>query len=281
MRVGMNLLVWAAQVKPEHYPIMERIKAAGFDGVEIPMFTGTEADYRQLAGELKRLQLGSTVVAVATPEFNPVSPDAADRQKAVDRLKWCLDMCALMGSDVLCGPYHSPLGVFTGTGPTEDEKKRCVEVLRAGAEHAAKLKIKIALEFICRFESYFLTTAQDAIDIAQRVDHPALGLLYDTFHANIEEKDPPGAVLKMGKRLYHVHISENDRGTPGTGNVQWAETFRALKRIEYDGWMTIEAFGRSMPEIAAATRVWRDLFPSDVEVYHQGGKFIRWMWQQA
>jgi D-psicose/D-tagatose/L-ribulose 3-epimerase len=281
MRVGMNFLVWAAQVKPEHFPVMERLKAAGFDGVEIPLFTGEEADYRQLGQELQRLQLGSTAVTVATPEFNPVSPDSAQRRKAVERLKWCLDMCALMGSDVLCGPYHSPLGVFTGAGPTEDEKQRVVEVLRAGAEHAGKLNIKIALEFLCRFESYFLTTTQDAIDIARRVNHPALGLLYDTFHANIEEKDPPAAAARMGQRLYHVHISENDRGIPGTGHVPWTETFQALKRIKYDGWLTIEAFGRSMPEIAAATRVWRDLFPSAVEVYQQGGQFIRKMWRET
>jgi D-psicose/D-tagatose/L-ribulose 3-epimerase len=113
------------------------------------------------------------------------------------------------------------------------------------------------------------------------VNHTNFRTMYDSFHAHIEEKDPAAAIRTVAPVMAHVHISENDRGTPGTGNVQWAETFKNLRKMDYQGWLTIEAFSRAMPDIAAATRVWRDLFPSDVEVYHQGRRFIQWMWDQA
>ncbi|HTL31015.1 MAG TPA: sugar phosphate isomerase/epimerase family protein, partial [Tepidisphaeraceae bacterium] len=207
--------------------------------------------------------------------------DSAQRAKALDRLKWVLDMTAAVGGDVLCGPYYCPLGLFSGQEPSEDEKRWGADVLRAGAEHAQKLNIRIAIEFLCRFETYFLNTARDAADFSRRVNHPAFGMMYDTFHANIEEKDPPKALAGVRKELIHFHISENDRGTPGAGHVQWKKTFNTLREIEYDGWLTIEAFSRVLPELAAATRVWRDFFPSNEDVYKRGLQFIRKMWDEA
>jgi D-psicose/D-tagatose/L-ribulose 3-epimerase len=277
MKIGMNLLLWGAHITPQHYPTIERIKKAGFDGVEIPIFEGDENHFRSLGEELRNQGLGCTAVTVAGPETNPISPDPAVRAKSVERLKWVLDMCAALGAELIAGPYHSPLGVFTGQGPTEDEKQRAVETLRQGAEHAGSVGVKIAIEYLNRFETYFLTTAKDAAELVQAVDHPAFGMMFDTFHANIEEKNGPSELVKYGRFVNHIHISENDRGTPGTGHVQWDETFRAIRKIKYDGWVTIESFGRALPDLAAATRVWRDLFPSDVEVYTKGYKFIRKM----
>ena len=281
MKIGMNLLLWATHVTESHYSTIEKIKNAGFDGVEVPIFEGDENHYRKLGQHLKGLGLGSTAVSVATPETNPSSPDAAIRKASVERLKTVLDQCAALGAQVFCGPYHSPLGVFSGNGPTEDEKKWCADSLRQGAEHAAKNKVRIGIEYLNRFECYVLTTAKDAADLVKRVNHPSFAMMYDTFHANIEEKNPPQVLEQVAQHVVHVHISENDRGTPGTGHIQWAETFKTLRKIKYDNWLTIEAFGRALPDLAAATRVWRDLFPVDVEVYTKGIEFIRRMWDQA
>src|SRR4029079_4080275 len=192
--------------------------------------------------------------------------------------KYVLDMTAAVGGDVLCGPYDCPLGVFSGKEPSEDEKKWGADVLRAGAEHAQKLNVKIAIEFLCRFETYFLNTARDAAAFVQRVNHPNFAMMYDTFHANIEEKYPPSALAAVAKDVIHFHISENDRGTPGRGHVQWKETFKTLRKMNYNGWLTIESFSRVLAELAAATRVWRDFFPSVEEVYEEGIKFIRREW---
>ena len=104
---------------------------------------------------------------------------------------------------------------------------------------------------------------------------------YDTFHANIEESDPIAAYTNHKSNVVHVHLSENDRGVPGRGHVPWAETFKALKSGGYDEWLTIEAFGRGLPDLAAATRVWRDLAESPEAVYREGFQTIRDGWDAA
>lgn len=113
------------------------------------------------------------------------------------------------------------------------------------------------------------------------MNHPSFRTMYDTFHANIEEKDPVGAFTKFKDVIAHFHVSENDRGTPGRGNVPWLDTFRAVRQSDYDGWLTIEAFGRALPDLAAATRVWRDFFPTAEQVYVEGIQFINDMWERA
>jgi D-psicose/D-tagatose/L-ribulose 3-epimerase len=281
MKTGMNLLLWTTHVTPEHFPILARLKKAGFDGVEVPLFEGDAAHYRTIRKELDNQGLGCTTVTVAVPEANPISPSAPVREAALARLRWAIEMTATLGGDVMAGPYHSPLAVFSGQPPTEDEKMRAADVLRQAAEIAAANKVKLTIEYLNRFECYFLTTAADARALVDRVNHPSFRTMYDTFHANIEEKSVSAAIASLGDRIAHVHISEGDRGTPGTGMVHWDETFRALRKAKYDGWLTIEAFGRALPDLAAATRVWRDLFPSAEEVYTQGLRFMKERWAAA
>lgn len=279
MKVGMNLLLWTAFVDKEHFPLLEKIKNTGYDGVEIPLFDGDAEHYKKIKKELDNLGLGCTAVTVVNADTNPISPDASIRKAALDRIKWALDMTSVMGGDLLAGPYHSALGVFSGQPPTADERKRAVEVLTQAAEHAQKVKVKIAIEYLNRFECYFLTNALDAKNLVREINHPYFGTMYDTFHANIEEKNISQAIASMEDTYVHVHISENDRGTPGSGHVHWDETFKALRKAKYDGWLTIEAFGRALPDLAAATKIWRDMFPSPEDVYGNGFKFIKEKWE--
>jgi D-psicose/D-tagatose/L-ribulose 3-epimerase len=278
MKFGMNMLLWTTHVTVEHFPLFAKLKKTGFDGVELALFTGDEVHYKKVGQELKDLGLACTTVTCCGTDNNPVSPEAAVRKKAGEHLKWALGMSAVLGSTHLCGPYHSALGVFTGAGPTDDEKKRSIEVLRAAAEEAKKHNILLCVEYLNRFECYLLTTAVDARTLVKQVNHPNFRMMYDTFHANIEEKDITQAILGAADSIAHVHISENDRGTPGTGHVHWSESFAALKKIKYDGWLTIEAFGRALPDLAAATKIWRDIFPNAEEVYTKGLKFMKEMW---
>jgi D-psicose/D-tagatose/L-ribulose 3-epimerase len=274
MKIGMNLLLWTAKVSEAHDPLLADLKRVGYDGVEIPVFEGTSAEYTALGGKLRNLGLGATAVTVMAPDASPISPDAKIRQAAVDRLKWVLDRCAEFNAEVLCGPLHSPLGVFSGVAPTADERRWGAETMRQVADHAAAVKVTLAIEYLNRFESYFLTTAADNYQWVGAINHPACGMMWDTFHAHIEEKNSPAALESVAQRLVHVHLSENDRGTPGTGQVKWAETFATLKKIRYDRWLVIEAFGRALPDLAAATRVWRDLFADPKDVYTDGLAFI-------
>jgi D-psicose/D-tagatose/L-ribulose 3-epimerase len=281
MKTGMNLLLWTTHVTSEHFPILAKLKQTGFDGVELPVFEGGKEHYQGIARELKNLGLGCTTVTVVGPEANPISPDASVRAAALERLKWAIEMTATLGGEKLCGPYHSPLAVFSGAGPTEDEKKRGADVLRQAAAEARQAGVMLAIEYLNRFECYFLTTAAQARALVKAVDHPNFRSMYDTFHANIEERNIAETIRGFADSFVHVHISENDRGTPGAGHVHWDETFKALREVKYDGWLVIEAFGRALPALAAATRVWRDLFPSAEEVYTKGLKFMKEKWTAA
>src|SRR5262245_44984674 len=230
MLLGFNMLLWSPQVREEHFPMFDRLKKTGYDGVELPIFVGTPEDYRKVGKALKDSGLRVTAVTVIPDaEHDCTSSDAKARAGGLAHLKWAIDCLEAAGGEVLCGPFYQPLGIFSGNPPTAEERSGIVEVHKAAARYAAKAKISLAVEPLNRFECYALNTVADAAEIVRRVDEPNYGLLYDTFHTNIEEKDPVGVIAPHLKQIRHVHTSENDRGTPGKGHVPWAETFKALK----------------------------------------------------
>jgi D-psicose/D-tagatose/L-ribulose 3-epimerase len=279
MKVGVNMLLWTAGVGKEHYPLFESIKGWGADGVEVPIFSWDVSDWNALGEHLDNVGLERTAVAVLPQGTNLISDDPKERQAAVDFLKGCVDRCVALGAEVLAGPYYSPVGRLVGRGPTEEERKRCVEGLREVGEHAAAVDITLAFEPLNRFETYFVNTQADATRISRAVGLGNVGQMYDTFHANIEEKRIEDAIQAGGEYIRHVHISANDRGTPGEDHIDYETTFAALKRVGYDGWLVIEAFGQRLPELAAATCVWRSLAPSEEHVMREGIRFVREHWK--
>ncbi|MGB3901231.1 MAG: sugar phosphate isomerase/epimerase [Mesorhizobium sp.] len=282
MKIGMCMFLWTTAVSKKHEPLLRDIKATGFDGVEIPIFTGTPDDYRKLGDLLDRIGLERTAVAaMGDPGLNLISPDAATRRAGIEAVKRAIDCADALGARTLSGPLHSTLGAFSGTGPTAAERKRSLSSQRAIGDHAGKRGVTIGLEALNRFECYLFNTIADLCEHIDLVDRPHIRAMYDTFHANIEEADPIGAYTKHVGNIVHVHISENDRGVPGRGNIPWKETFSAIRKSGYDDWLTIEAFGRSLKELAAATKVWRDFSETPEAVYRDGYKHIERGWRQA
>ena len=274
MKFGMNLLLWTGELNDEMLPVLESLKNMGYDGVELPLFN-TDLDYVAWSSRLDELGLGRTAVTVRTEEDNPISSDATVRATGVDNSKRALDCCAAVGATHLVGPYHSALGHFSGTGPTADEWKWGVESMRQVAEHAGTVGVTLGVECLNRFELYLLNTHADSTRFVREVDHPNCRMTYDTFHSNIEEKSIAEAIRGCSEMLCHVHISENDRSTPGKGNVRWAENFDTLKEVGYDGWMMIEAFGLALPELAAATKIWRRMYESEEQLASDGLAFMK------
>jgi D-psicose/D-tagatose/L-ribulose 3-epimerase len=274
MKYGLNMLLWTTLVGPEHFPILRAVKALGYDGVEMPLFAPDEARYRLVRAELDRVGLECTAVSVASKEANPISAEPANRLAARDAIKQIIDTTHLLGGSVLCGPLHSALGHFVGRRRTPDEWKWCVETLQSVGDHAEQAGVTIAVEALNRFECYFLNTAADTRKLIEDVGHLRIRAMYDTFHANIEERSVQSAVEALAPVLAHVHISENHRGTPGEGLVRWEETFTALKSVGYDGWLTIESFGPSLPDLSAMC-IWRELFDSEMGLAERGLRFMR------
>jgi len=282
MKIGFDMMLWTTRVTEDHRRLLEDIKATGYDGVEIPIFEGMPDDYARLGRVLDEIGLERTGISViGSLEANPLSPDAEDRKRGLAYLTWCIECTAALGARVVGGPLHSTLGYFSGEPPTDDERQRARDFHREVGDVAARNNVRIALEAINRFECYFANTMDDLCRHVAAVGHPAIQAMYDTFHANIEEADPVAAFTRNAGHVIHVHISENDRGVPGRGHVPWARTYAALRRAGYDGWLTIEAFGRALPALAAATKIWRDLSEAPEDVYRDGFVSIRDGWKEA
>ena len=276
MKIGMCMFLWTTRVTGEHEAILRDIKATGFDGVEIPVFEGSPDDYRRLGDLLDAIGLERTAVsAMGDPAMNLIGADAATRAAGIAHVTWAIDCAAALGAGTLCGPLHSTLGHFSGDGPTREEFERSIAAQRAIGAHAARRGVTIGLEALNRFECYLVNTMDALSAHVDAIGHPNIRAMYDTFHANIEEADPIGAFTRNLKNIVHVHISENDRGVPGRGNIPWDETFAAIRASGYDGWLTIEAFGRALKDLAAATKVWRDFAESPQAVYREGHAHIR------
>jgi D-psicose/D-tagatose/L-ribulose 3-epimerase len=271
--IGFNLLLWTTHLTDDLIPTLRALKAAGYDGVEVPVFQGDPSDYARLRRVLEGEGLRSTVVAIVPDEArNPLS--AAHEGAGVDHLKWLVDCSVALGAEVLAGPFYQPLGQFSGHPLTDDEWHRLVRTQTAMADHAGGA-IRLAVEPLNRFECYALNTCDRAARLVSAVGRANYGYLFDTFHSNIEEKDAVAALTATLPQVSHIHISENDRGTPGTGHAPIAAAIRAARAGGYDGWLTVEAFGHALPDIAAATRVWRPLFDSYDQVFTQAIRVIR------
>ncbi|MBM4033957.1 MAG: sugar phosphate isomerase/epimerase [Planctomycetes bacterium] len=281
VKFGLNLLVYTAAFTKDNVDLVKKVADLGYDGVE-PLFADLSIlDAKATRRACEEAKMGLNACCVMVPEANPVSPKPEVRQAAVARLKQMIDICAEMGGDGIAGPLYAPVRELTGKAPTDDEKKWCADVLRAAAEHADKAKINVAIEPLNRFETYVVTTIADATKLAKMVDHPRLRVQVDTFHANIEERDPAASIRACGPMVGHFHACENDRGTPGTGHVPWKDVFRALKDIKYDRWVTIESFATGILDLCAAACIWRPIYDSADKLAKDGLAFLKKMAAEA
>ncbi len=275
-KIGFNVLAWSAVISDELKPIVDRLKAIGYDGVEFLLGSPDKAAYKWLGEYVRSLGLGVTAVFVVGKEENPISEVAAVRAKALDRIKWAIDRAQDLNATILCGPFHSAHAHFAQHAPEDREYGWSAEVLHTAGEHAAQANITLGLEALNRFECYLCNTMQQLIRLVNMADHPNVKAMFDTHHANIEEKNFTKAISTIAPMLAHVHISENDRGTPGDGQVHFDEAFSNLAKINYNGWLPIEAFSRNDPDFANSIGVWRE-YSKPWDIAENGLKFIKQM----
>ena len=272
MKYGINTLLWTAAFDGSHLDLLPRIKAMGFDGVEIARFDfqgSARVPIRRAAEENGLEVIACSALTGRMSLANEHAP------ASLDFLKEGIHWAAEIGATTLVGPFCSAVGYLPGRRRTADEWKRVVDGLQTLSPVLAETGITLAIEPLNRFETFFLNTAADARALCDAVDDPKIGVLFDTFHANIEEKTIASALEALGPHLKHVHTCENDRGIPGSGHVAWPELFDSLQRQKYDGWLVIESFGAAIPEIAAAACIWRDLAPTSEAIAEDGLKFLK------
>jgi D-psicose/D-tagatose/L-ribulose 3-epimerase len=275
MKFGVNTFIWTVHFTKENLPLLPVIKDRGFDGVEVSLFNPAEFAAADIRKGLEANQLECTICSVVTQGLSLISDDADVRRKTITHLRDCAKAASDVGAKIIAGPLYSPVGYLPGRRRTTDEWKRAVEGYQTIAPTFASHDVTLAIEPLNRFETYFLNTAADAAELCDQVNHPNIGILFDTFHANIEEKSIADGYRTVAKHLKHVHTCENDRGIPGTGHVEWASVFEALREIGYDGWLTIESFGFALGELSAAASIWRDIAPTPDSIAFEGVKFLK------
>jgi len=275
VKFGVNVLIWTANFTRQHLPLLPEIKRRGFDGIEVPIFSLAEFRANDIRRGVEQNGLECTACSVIPHGLSVGSNDDSVRQKARTHIEDCIKLAADAGAKILAGPLYTPVGYLPGRRRTADEWKWAVESYRSLGPVLERYGVTIAIEPLNRFETYFLNTAADSAALCEQINHPNVGILFDTFHANIEEKNIGQAYRTVGRHLKHVHTCENDRGTPGSGHVEWTDVFRALRDMDYDGWLTIESFGFAMGEISAAASIWRDLAPTPESIAFEGIKFLK------
>lgn len=275
-KIGFNALVWSAVISDGLNPIADKLKELGYDGVEFLVGSPDEAAYKSLGNHTRQIGLEVTTVFVMGKDENPVSESAAIRAKALDRMKWAIDRAHDLNATLMCGPFHSAHAIFTKRAPEDLEYQWSGEILHYAGAYAAEAGITLALEALNRFECYLCNTMDQLTRLVKTADHSHVKAMFDTHHAHIEEKNFNDAISTIAPVLAHVHISENDRGTPGDGQVHFEEAFSSLAKINYGGWLTIEAFSRNDPAFANSIGVWRE-YSKPWDIAEKGLQFIKQM----
>jgi len=275
MKFGVNTFIWTARFDHSHLALLPEIKQAGFDGVELPLIDPTQVNAADIRPALADNGLECTFCSVIPGGMSAISDDAGVRRATLEHMKTCIKVAVEAGGRLIVGPLYSPVGYLPGRRRNADEWNRAVEFYQSLGDTLASHQVAIAIEPLNRFETHFLNTAEDAVALCDQIGSPWVGMLFDTFHANIEEKDVAAALRKTARHLRHVHTCENDRGTPGTGHVDWTGVFAALREMGYDGWLTIESFGFALGDLSAAASIWRDLAPTPSVIAYEGVKFLK------
>ena len=274
MKIGVSAFAWTSEFNESHYKLLPEIREHGLRAVEIPMFE----PHRVLAPSLRRAletnDLECTVCAILPATINPICPDASERSKAYAHLVKCIETAAELDAKLLGGPLYAPIGYLPGRRRNQDEWNRAVEIFQRLGDVLDANRMTLAIEPVNRSETFFLRTATEAKALCDEIAHPRIGVTLDTFHANIEEKSIPDAILSLGSTLKHFHASENDRGLLGSGHINFRAIIEALEKSNYHGYLMIEGFGYSPTEPNALGALWGDLSVSPEDIAFTGATYL-------
>lgn len=277
IRTGISTFVYASPFKTADFHLLPKIKSAGYDIVEVAVEQADLIDWDLLISMTRDLGLAITLSGAFGPRRDISSDNAAFRKEGLDYILECIRLAEKTGSPLFGGPLYSAVGK-TRIVPAEQKRQErawCLENLRIAGKAAADHGILLGVEPLNRFETDMINTMDQALALIAEADHPSLRISYDTFHANIEEKDIAAAIRKAGALLLHVQANESDRGTPGTGHLPWQEIRVALDDIGYRGAVVLETFGEPSEELARAACIWRPLAGSADEMATEGAAFYK------
>ena len=279
--IGANTWIWVSPLTDERLDILApKVAGWGFDLIELPIENPSDWDPGHAAETLAENGLGATVCAAMAPGRELASADRATIEATRDYIRHCIDAAATVaghGNGVVAGPLYASVGRTwrMAAGERAALLDELVESLKILADYAGERDVRLAVEPLNRFETSVINTAEQALEVVEAVDSSACGILLDTFHMNIEERDPEAAIRSVGPRLAHFHACANDRGAPGNDHMNWAAISTALAEVRYTGPVCIESFTSENESIATAAAIWRPLAPTQDEIATSGLAFLR------
>jgi D-psicose/D-tagatose/L-ribulose 3-epimerase len=277
LKIGIHQHVFTGKLTEQNLSLLDYIKEIGFDSMDINL-RNTEFEFiKILKKKAEKLDILLTGGGSLPKTKELISADKDKRLDAVKYMKELVRKTFEMGAEVYHGLIYATGGIFTGKSPTEEELEYAANGLKEVAGYAKKYGVLIGLETANRYETYLINTVGGLLKLVEAIDEPNVGLLLDTYHMNIEEKDLYQSIVATKGKTVHFHVNENDRGTPGTGHIPWDDVFRALKEIDYDRVIAIESFVGDSIDIALLAAVWRQLAPSAESLAKEGYAFIKKM----
>ncbi len=277
IKYGINTFTFVSPFTTKDLVLLDKARQMGFDLVEIPIEGTSDVDYDEAARAFKHSGLMVTTCCAMGPDRDPTHEDPVIQKGGIDYLMHMVDATARMGGAICGGPIYASVGRTWQQTPEQRKKdlERCARNLKPVGDYARQKGVVFGMEPLNRFETSFINLAQQAVELVEMIDSPAIRIMLDTFHMNIEEKDLGKAIEVAAPYLVHVHSNENDRGTPGSGHVPWQSVATALKKIKYDGAMVIESFSSENKTIARAAAIWRPPAPTQEELASEGLKFLK------
>lgn len=277
MTFGINTFLFQSPFTTDSIPLLQKFREWGFDSVELALEDPSHVNAKKFRQALDDNQLVCGSVCAALGPGRDLRGTREEQEQSLNYMKGLLDVMAEIGSPVLIGPLYSAVG---RAEPTEENEYRrqwetVVKHLKTLAEYAAQRNIKLAIEPLNRYETDFINTCAQAMELVKDIDHPSTGVMLDTYHMNIEEKNSAKAIKAAGSKLMHFHACGCDRGTPGNDHINWDEIVPALKEIGYDGSVVIESFTPDVKVIAKAASIWRQFEPSKEHIATKGLAFLR------
>jgi D-psicose/D-tagatose/L-ribulose 3-epimerase len=278
MRFGANTFIFNSPFSTDHHlGLVKKFKDMGLDVIEVAVEDPALVDIDALKKALDEHEIGVVVCGAFGPDRNISSLDPEVRATAKEYLYWLIDAAEALGSKNVIGPMYSAVGKPRLEDP-EDRKiewELAVKGLKEACQYAQPKGVNLAFEPLNRFETDLINIVEQGLALINDVDEPNIGLHLDTFHMHLEEKDSAAAVRMAGDRVFHVHACENDRGVPGTGQVNWKGVFEAFNEIGYDGDIVIESFTPEVKTIARAVCIWREIAPDQDSIVSEGTAFLK------
>lgn len=278
MKFGVSSWLWQSGLSIDDLrELAPRVAEMGFDLLEIPVDEPDQMDYAEAVRVLEAAGLEATVCAAVGPGRDLIHEDPEVVENGKAYVRHCVEVAQVLGSPDVVGPFYSSVGRCWAQSDEERERdlRALVGRLEELADFAAERDVTLCVETLNRFETSFLNTVDQALELIERVDHPRCRLILDLFHLGIEEKSMGEAIRSAGPHLRHMHVSENDRGTPGTGQFDWDEIASAVREVGFDGPMVIETFSQENETLTRAASIWRPLAESPEVLAGDGLRFLR------